>query len=71
MLDHYFREPFMAALIAAAVTMAYVFVKSKISNQATVKNSEYFRPATLVAILVFFIVKQGQTDSSPYLTDPY
>jgi len=70
-MDHYFREPFSAAIIAAAIVMAYVFAKAKISNQAVVKNSEYFRPATLVAILVFFIVKQGQGDSSPILTDPY
>ena len=70
-MDQYFREPMSAAVIAAAVVMAYVFAKSKMNNEGKLKNSDYFKPAFLVALLVYFIVSQGQGDSGPILKEPF
>jgi uncharacterized membrane protein len=70
-MDQYFREPMSAAVIAAAIVMAYVFAKSKMNNEGKLKNSDYFKPAFLVALLVYFIVSQGQGDSGPILKEPF
>ncbi len=70
-MDQYFREPFSAAVIAAAVVIAYVFGKSKINNEGKLKNSDYFKPAFLVGVLVYFIVSQGQGDSGPIMKEPF
>ena len=70
-MDTYFREPFSAALIAAAIVVGYVFVKGRMNNEEKLKNSDYFKPAFLVGILVYFIVSQGQGDSGPVLREPF
>ena len=70
-MDQYFREPMSAAVIAAGIVAAYILVRSKINNERNMKNSEYFKPAFLVAILVYFIVSQGQGDSGPILKEPF
>ena len=70
-MDQYFREPFSAAMIAAAITALYVFVKGKMNNEGKTKNSDYFKPAFLVGLLVYFIVSQGQGDSGPVLKEPF
>lgn len=70
-MDQYFREPASAAAIAAAVVMAYVFIKAKMNNEGKLKNSDYFKPAFLVGILVYFIVSQGQGDSGPIMKEPF
>jgi hypothetical protein len=59
-MDQYCREPSSAAILAAALTMAYIFGKAKMNNEGPIKNSEYFKPAFLVGLLVYFIVSQGQ-----------
>ena len=69
-MDQYFREPMSAGVIAAAVVVAYVYLTSKMNNEAK-KNSDYFKPAFLVGILVYFIVSQGQGDSGPVLKEPF
>lgn len=71
MLDQYCREPFSAAVIAAAMAVAYVFIKSRMNNEEKLKNSDYFKPAFLVGLLVYFIVSQGQGDSGPVLKEPF
>jgi hypothetical protein len=70
-MDQYFREPMSAGVIAAAVVIAYVYLKSKLNNEEKLKNSDYFKPAFLVGILVYFIVSQGQGDSGPVLKEPF
>lgn len=70
-MEHYFREPFSAAVIAGAATMAYVFVKSKMNGETKVKNSEYFKNAFLVALLVYFIVSRGQGAHEPIMKEPF
>ena len=60
-----------AGVIAAAVVMAYIYIKAKMNNEGKLKNSNYFRPAFLVGILVYFIVSQGQGDSGPIMKEPF
>jgi hypothetical protein len=70
-MDQYFREPLSAGVIAAAVVMLYVYLKGKMNNEGKIKNSDYFKPAFLTGILVYFIVSQGQGDSGPVLKEPF
>ena len=70
-MDQYFREPLSAAVIAAAVVVGYTYVRSQMNNEEKLKNSDYFKPAFLVGLLVYFIVHQGQGDSGPILKEPY
>jgi len=70
-MDQYFRDPMSAAGIAAVIVIAYVFARSKMNNEQKLKNSDYFKPAFLVGLLVYFIVSQGQGDSGPVLTEPF
>lgn len=70
-MDQYLREPFSAAVIAAAIVMLYIYGKSKINNEGALKNSDYFKPAFLVSALVYFIVSQGQGDSGPVMKEPF
>jgi len=70
-MDQYFREPMSAAAIAVAAVVAYIYLKSKMNNEEKLKNSDYFKPAFLVGLLVYFIVSQGQGDSGPVLKEPF
>ena len=70
-MEQYLREPFSAAVIAAAVVMAYIYGKAKMNN-SKVKNSELAKPAFLVAVLVYFITSKshGYTQD-PLVKDPF
>jgi uncharacterized membrane protein len=70
-MDHYFKEPFSAAIIAGAVVVGYVFIKAKMNNEGKVKNSDYFKNAFMVALLVYFIVSQGQGSHEPIMKEPF
>ena len=70
-MDKYFREPASAAAIAAAITVAYVYIKSKMNGQGKLKNSDFAKPAFLVALLVFFIVSQGNGQGEAMTKEPY
>jgi hypothetical protein len=70
-MDHYFRQPWSAALIAAAVTMAYVYARNKMNARANVPNSEYAKPAFLVAALTWIIVSQGCGQRESVSLEPF
>jgi hypothetical protein len=70
-MDKYFREPFSAAVIAAALTAAYVMGKSKMNGEKKVKNSDMMKPAFLVGLLVYFIISQGVGQGDAVSKDPY
>ena len=55
------KDPMMAALFAAAVTAVYIHVKNQMNGGAKLVLSAYAKPASLVAILVYFIVQSGST----------
>jgi len=65
------REPLNAALAAAAITCVYVYVKNKMNGEEKVKNSEYFKPAFLVALLVYFLTSRSRGTHETRLTEPF
>jgi hypothetical protein len=70
-MDHYFREPMSAAAIAAVITAGYIYAKGKMNGEEKMKNSEFIKPAFLVALLVFFIVQQGNGQGPAMASEPY
>jgi ABC-type tungstate transport system substrate-binding protein len=70
-MDKYVREPMSAAVIAAAITAAYVLGKSKMNGEKKVKNSDMMKPAFLVGLLVYFIVSQGIGQGDAMTNEPY
>lgn len=70
-MDQYTRDPMSAGVIAAAATMAYVYVKAKMNNEGKLKNSDFFKPAFLVGLLVYFIVSQSRGSHEPIMKEPY
>ena len=70
-MEHYLREPLPAAAIAGAVTIAYVIVRARMNGEGKVKNSEFMKPAFLVALLVYFVVSQGQASHEPIMKEPF
>jgi len=44
-MDQYLRDPTGAAVVAGAVTMAYVYGRAKMNNEGPIKNSELMKPA--------------------------
>lgn len=69
--DHTFRNPIMAAGISAALTVAYVYLKSRLNGQQVTQNSDFAKPAFLVGILVYFIVYQGNAHRESLVTEPF
>jgi hypothetical protein len=51
-----------AAVFAAILTVAFIHIQMKIQGVENVKNSTYFKPAFLIAILVYGIVHFGQLE---------
>jgi hypothetical protein len=70
-MDKYFRESWSAAAIAAAITAGFIYFKGKMNGQGKLKNSDYIKPAFLVALLVFFIVSQGNGQGEAVSREPY
>ena len=70
-MEQYFQEPSSAAIIAAAATMGYIFVRGKMNGDEKIKNSDYFKPAFLVGLLVYFIVSQGQGSHGSVSKEPF
>ena len=70
-MEQYLQEPTSAAVIAAAVTVGCVFIRSKMNGEQKIKNSEYFKPAFLVGLLVYFIVSQGQGSHGQATKEPF
>jgi hypothetical protein len=70
-MDQYLREPSGAAVIAGAVTMAYVYGRAKMNNEGPIKNSEMMKPAFLVALLVYFIVSRSSESHETMTREPF
>jgi hypothetical protein len=70
-MDHYFRDPMSAAAIAAGATFAYIHMRASLNNEKALPNSAYFKPAFLVAILVYIIVHQGNARHETISSTPY
>jgi len=70
-MDQMLREPLNASIAAAAITVGYIYVKNKMNGEEKVKNSEYFKPAFLVALLVYFITSRSRGTHETRLTEPF
>lgn len=70
-MDHYFRDPMSAAGIAAAATIAYIYIRASMNNDKALPNSAYFKPAFLVGLLVYLIVHQGSGHQESISTTPF
>jgi uncharacterized membrane protein len=70
-MEKYFQEPSSAAVIAAALVIAYIYISAKMNGDEKIKNSDYFKPAFLVGLLVFIIVSQGQGSHGSVTKEPF
>jgi|TARA_R110001583_G_scaffold59806_1_gene177873 hypothetical protein len=70
-LSDYLRDPINAALIAAALTAAYIHVKAQLNNEGKLELNKYAKPAALNAILVFFIVSNGIGQREAISNEPF
>jgi len=70
-ISEYIREPTGAALFAGLVTAAYIHAKAKLNNEGAQPVSAYAKPATLVAILVYFIVSTGSAAREKISVEPF
>jgi hypothetical protein len=70
-LADYLRDPFSAALIAAAITALYINVKQRINNEGQLPLHAYTKPAILNGIMVYFIVSNGLALKEPISTEPF
>jgi hypothetical protein len=65
------RDPMWAAAFAAAATAAYIYGKAHINNEGKLPVSAYAKPASLVALLVYFIVSNGTGTKEAISTEPF
>ena len=70
-LSDYLRDPMWAGLIAALITAGYIHAKAYLNNEGKLELNKYTKPATLNAILVFFIVSGGIGKREPISTEPF
>jgi hypothetical protein len=70
-LSEYLREPMSAALIAGLITAAYIHLKAYLNNEGKLELNKYTKPATLNAILVFFIISGGIGKRESISTEPF
>jgi hypothetical protein len=61
-----------AAAIAGGATIAYVYAKNGVNGEkGKVPNSAYFKPAFLVALLVYLIVNHGHGHKETLSSEPF
>ena len=65
------RDPLSAAVFAACVTIGYIYVKARMNNEPRPETSVYSKPASLVGMLVYFIVYSGLGAKETILTETY
>ena len=70
-LSDHLRDPMSAAAIAAAATIAYIYIRALMNNEKSLPNSAYFKPAFLVGFLVYIIIRQGVGSRESLSYDPY
>jgi|OM-RGC.v1.034864162 hypothetical protein len=71
MLSDYLRDPAWAALISGFIVILYIYAKAHINNEGQPKTSQFAKPASLVALLVFWVVQNGTATRESIMTDPF
>jgi hypothetical protein len=68
-MHKYLRQPIPSAVVAAIATYIYLMLRTRLNGQEKKPNNYYIKPAFLVGVLVFFIVKLGQSEPEPIIKD--
>lgn len=69
MLENELRNPAYAAGVASMVTATYVYITKK--DDDGFKNSTWTKPALMVGILVYVIVKIGIGNKETLMKEPF
>lgn len=65
------RDPMGAALVAAALTAGYIYIKEQMNNEQKKELNAYLKPAVLNAVMVYFIVDQGISQKEMLSAEPF
>jgi hypothetical protein len=70
-MEQYLKDPMWASAFAAGATVVYIHSKAKLNNEPQPNNSDCFKPAALVAVLVYFIVVTGVNARETISLEPF
>ena len=70
-LSETLRTPHGAAIAAALMTSAYIYVKHRMNNEPKPELHAYTKAAALNAIMVYFIVSNGIAVKEPISTEAF
>jgi len=70
-LSETLRDPMGAAMVAAGLTAAYIYLKQQLNNEPQKELNAYLKPAVLNAVMVYFIIDQGISQREIISTEPF
>ena len=70
-LSETLRDPMGAAMVAAGLTAAYIYLKQQLNNEPQQELNAYLKPAVLNAVMVYFIIDQGISQREMISTEPF
>jgi uncharacterized membrane protein YdjX (TVP38/TMEM64 family) len=70
-LSETLRDPMGAAMVAAGLTAAYIYLKQQLNNEPQKELNAYLKPAVLNAVMVYFIIDQGISQREMISTEPF
>jgi len=70
-LSETLRDPMSAAMVAAGMTVAYLYIKEQLNNEPKKELNAYLKPAALNAAMVYFIIDQGISQREMISTEPF
>ena len=71
MISDSLKNPMIAALVGAVITMAYIQLVARLNREAPPRNADMLKPAILNAILVGFIVYMGISQREEIYENPF
>ena len=71
MISDSLKNPLIAALVGAVITMAYIQLVARLNREAPPRNADMLKPAILNAILVGFIVYMGISQREEIYENPF
>ena len=70
-LSETLRDPMGAAMVAAGMTVAYLYIKEQLNNEPKKELNAHLKPAVLNAAMVYFIIDQGISQREMISTEPF
>ena len=71
MISDSLKNPLIAALVGAVITMGYIQLVARLNREAPPRNADMVKPAILNAILVGFIVYMGISQREEIYETPF